>query len=280
LRVNNTLSRAGQAEGLRPLGIGVGLPGLVDLNTGQLKLAPNLKWREAPIRQIIADRFTLPVYVENEANAAALGEYYFGVARGIENTIYLSAGIGLGAGILIGGKLFRGSRGYASEVGHMTIQPNGELCGCGKRGCWETLVGPRAVVRRVQNSLQAGVQTMMPMMTGGDVRLINFEIVVQAAAAGDPAALSALDQVGRYLGLGMANLVNIFNPELMVLGGALNLASPFLLPVIQQTICEDALAPSRENMRVVPSALGTDACVMGAIALVLDDILREQERRV
>jgi glucokinase-like ROK family protein len=271
---------AGQVQGLRPLGIGVGLPGLVDLHTGQLKLAPNLKWREVPMRQILADWFTLPVYVENEANAAALGEYYFGVARGIENTIYLSAGIGLGAGVMIGGKLFRGSRGYASEVGHMTIQPDGELCACGKRGCWETLVGPRAVVRRVQHSLQAGVQTMMGAIAGGDFRGITFEIVVQAAAAGDPPALSALDQVGRNLGLGMANLVNIFNPELIVLGGALNLASPYLLPAIQQAICEAALGPAREYVRIVPSAHGTDACVMGAIALVLDDILREQERGV
>jgi glucokinase-like ROK family protein len=266
---------AGQAEGLRPLGIGVGLPGLVDLHTGQLKLAPNLKWREVPIRQILASQFTLPVYVENEANAAALGEYYFGVARGIENTIYLSAGIGLGAGILIGGKLFRGSQGYASEVGHMTIQPDGELCGCGKRGCWETLVGPRAVVRRVQNSLHTGGKTLLITIAGGDVQRVTFEIVVQAAVAGDPAALSALEEVGRYLGLGMANLINIFNPELIVLGGALNLASPFLLPAIQQTICEDTLGPSYENVLVVPSAYGMDACVMGAVALVLDEILRE-----
>ena len=265
-----------QAEGLRPLGIGVGLPGLVDLHTGQLKLAPNLNWRDVPIRQIFADQFSLPVYVENEANAAALGEYYFGVARGIENTIYLSAGIGLGAGILIGGKLFRGSQGYASEVGHMTVQPEGELCGCGKRGCWETLVGPRAVVRRVQKTLQAGAQTMMSTLVGGDYQQVTFDIVVQAAVARDPAALLALDEVGRYLGLGMANLINIFNPELIVLGGALNLASPFLLPAIEQTICEDALRPSRENVRVVPSAHGTDACVMGAVGLVLDDILRER----
>jgi glucokinase-like ROK family protein len=253
----------------------VGLPGLVDLHTGQLMLAPNLKWREVPIRQILADQFALPVYVENEANAAALGEYYFGVARGIENTIYLSAGIGLGAGILIRGKLFRGSQGYASEVGHMTVQPEGELCGCGNRGCWETLVGPRAVVRRVQKSLQAGAQTMMSTLVGGDHQRVTFDIVVQAAGAGDPAALLALDEVGRYLGLGMANLINIFNPELIVLGGALNLASPFLLPAIEQTIKKDALRPSRESVLVVPSAHGTDACVMGAVALVLDEILRE-----
>jgi predicted NBD/HSP70 family sugar kinase len=116
---------------------------------------------------------------------------------------------------------------------------------------------------------------MMNTMVEGDFQRITFDIVVQAAVAGDPAALQALDEVGRYLGTGMANLINIFNPELIVLGGALNLASPFLLPPIQQIICEDALRPSSENVRVVPSALGTDACVMGAVALVLDDILRE-----
>lgn len=263
------------ALGLRPLGIGVGVPGLVDLHSGSLKLAPNLKWRDVPVRQLLDSRFPLPVYVENEANAGALGEYYFGAARGVENFIYLSAGIGLGGGILIKGQLFRGSHGYASEVGHMTIQPDGERCGCGKFGCWETLVGPRAVLRRVRESLQSGAQSIMGELVAGDLDRINFEIVVQAAEAGDLAALLALEEVGQYLGVGIANLVNIFNPELIVLGGALNLASRFLLPVTERAMCQDTLLPTCENIRVVPSAHGTDACVMGAVALVLDDILRE-----
>ena len=130
----------GAERGLRHLGIGIGVPGLVDLRQGKLRIAPNLGWYDVPILEILSRRFDLPVYLENEANAAALGEYYFGNAFEVKNLIYLSAGVGLGAGILVGGKLFRGSQGYASEVGHITFDSNGELCGCGKKGCWETFV--------------------------------------------------------------------------------------------------------------------------------------------
>jgi glucokinase-like ROK family protein len=273
--IDNAL-QAGSEHNLRPLGIGVGVPGLVDVTYGKLKIAPNLGWHELPILEIFSQRFNLPVYIENEANAAALGEYYFGNARGIKNLIYLSAGVGLGAGILIGGKLFRGSHGYASEVGHITFDAaNGELCGCGKRGCWETFVGPRFIERRVRRMLEAGHLSLMLGIVDGNPEKITFDIVIQAAQAGDPAALQVLEEVARNLGLGMASLVNIFNPELIVLGGALSLACPYLLPVIEQTLHENALEPNLENLKVAASAHGTDACMMGAVALVLDDILRE-----
>lgn len=265
----------GLASGLRPLGIGLGAPGLVDIRQGRLVFAPNLHWSNVPLRLMWTQRFNLPIFVENEANAAALGEYYFGSAHGVDNFIYLSAGVGLGGGIMIDGRLFRGSSGYAGEVGHMTIDRQGEICGCGKRGCWETQVGPRAVIRRVQNTLRSGVPSLMSNLAGGDLHKITFEVVVEAAQACDSAALAALEEVGRSLGAGVANLVNIFNPELIVLGGALNLASSFLLPVIQQTLCDNALKPSCENIRLAASAHGTDACMMGAVALVVDDIFRE-----
>ena len=265
----------GLSQGLRPLGIGMGVPGLVDLRQGKLIFAPNLHWENVPLRLIWSQRFNLPVFVENEANAAALGEYYFGVAQGVSDFIYLSAGIGLGAGIMLNGKLFRGSNGYASEVGHMTVDPDGELCGCGKRGCWETQVGPRAVLRRVRKTLESGVPSVLCDLLSGDLDRISFESVVQAASQGDPVALRALQVVGERLGIGVANLVNVFNPELIVLGGALNRASPILLPIVASLINENGLAPASENVRIAASAHGIDACLMGAIALVLDDILRE-----
>lgn len=265
----------GLSQGLRPLGIGMGVPGLVDQRQGKLILAPNLHWSNVPLRLIWSQRFNLPVFIENEANSAALGEYYFGVAQGVNDFIYLSAGIGLGAGIVLGGELFRGSNGYASEVGHMTVDPNGELCGCGKRGCWETQVSPRAVLRRVRNTLETGVHSVLYDMADGNLECISFESVVQAASQSDSVALHALQEVGEHLGVGVANLVNVFNPELIVLGGALNRASKILLPIVDRLISENALAPSRENVRVAASAHGTDACLMGAIALVLEDIMRE-----
>jgi len=265
----------GLSQGLRPLGIGMGVPGLVDLRQGKLIFAPNLHWNNVPLRLIWSQRFNLPIFVENEANAAALGEYYFGAAQGVDSFIYLSAGIGLGAGIVLDGKLFRGSNGYASEVGHMTVDPNGELCGCGKRGCWETQVGPRAVLRRVRKTLESGVPSALCDLVEGDLERISFESVVQAAGQGDSVALRALQEVGERLGIGVANLVNVFNPELIVLGGALNLASTILLPIVERLIRENALTPACENVRVAASAHGIDACLMGAVALVLDDILRE-----
>ena len=265
----------GLSLGLRPLGIGMGVPGLVDLHQGKLIFAPNLHWNNVPLRLIWSQRFNLPIFVENEANAAALGEYYFGAAQGVNDFIYLSAGIGLGAGIVLDGKLFRGSNGYASEVGHMTVEPNGELCGCGKRGCWETQVNPRAVLRRVRKTLETGVPSVLCDLVDGDLQYISFESVVQAASQGDSVALNALQEVGERLGIGVANLVNVFNPELIVLGGALNRASTILLPIVARLISENAIAPASENVRVAASAHGIDACLMGAIALVLEDILRE-----
>lgn len=157
----------------------------------------------------------------------------------------------------------------------MTMDPEGELCGCGKRGCWETQVGPRAVLRRVRQTLKSGVPSALTGMAHGDLECITLENVLEAARQEDPVALHAIQEVGERLGIGVANLVNVFNPELIVLGGALNLASPILLPIIERMMIENTLAPNVENVRMAASAHGIDAPLMGAVALVLDDILRE-----
>jgi len=264
-----------KTSNLKILGIGVGVPGLVDYRSGYLRIAPNLHWKDVPIQDLLYKQFGIPVYVENEANAAALGEYFFGAARNTENFIYLSAGVGLGGGIVLNRKLFRGSYGYASEVGHVTFDAGGELCGCGKRGCWETFVGPRAVERKVRRVLQTGADSVMRDLAGGSLDQINFDIVLTAALEDDQVALNALQEVGQYLGIGMANLINIFNPEMIVLGGSLNMASPIIMPVVERTVTANTLAPNRENVEIVSSELGWDASVMGAVALVLDEILRE-----
>lgn len=257
------------------MGVGVGMPGLVDVSSGVLRFAPNLHWEDVPVREILARHFNCPIYVENEANVAALGEYYFGAVRNVKNFIYLSAGIGLGSGIVIGGKIFRGMSGYAGEAGHMTMDVNGEICGCGKRGCWETFVGPRAVEQRVQRSLALGAESTLQDMARGDLKNIVFDDILQAAKSGDRTAMDALAKVAFYLGIGIANLVNLFDVEVIVLGGILNNASSFMLKDIERVVFENTLAPGREHLRVIPSAHGSDACVMGAIALVLDDILHE-----
>ncbi len=264
----------GEKRDMPHIGIGVGLPGLVDIREGKLVFAPNLNWRDVPLRAMWEDRFALPVFVENEANAAALGEHYFGVAQDVQNLIYLSAGVGLGGGIMINGKLFRGSSGYAGEVGHMTVDPHGPLCGCGKHGCWETLVGPRAIVRRVKEKVENG-DDVLSRLADGTSSLVDVSGVVRAAEDGNEAAITALEEVGEQLGIGIANLVNAFNPQLVVLGGALSLASDFLMPSIERTVKMHTLSQPGEVVEIASSAHGADACVMGAVALVLDDILRQ-----
>jgi len=259
----------------RLLGLGVGVPGVVDVSSGILRFAPNLHCENVPIRDIFAQYFDCPIYVENEANAAALGEYYFGTARHEKNFIYLSAGVGLGSGIVIGGKLFRGMSGYAGEAGHMTLDPDGDLCGCGKRGCWETFSSPRAVEQRVRRVLASGAESLLNDLVNGEIRNIVFDDVLRAAEKGDCVAIDALNQVALYMGKGIANLVNLFDVEVFVLGGALNKASSFIMQNLELVALQETLSPGREHIRIIPSAHGCEACVMGAIALVLDDVLRE-----
>ncbi len=257
------------------LGVGVGVPGLVDVANGLLRVAPNLNWIDIPVRDVLAEYFSCPIYVENEANAAALGEYYFGAVRNVKNFIYLSSGIGLGSGIIIGGQLFRGMFGYAGEAGHMTLDPNGEICGCGRRGCWETFVGPRSVLQRVQRSIMLGEESSLTEKAQGKPEDLSFDDIVKAAQDGDEVAISALSEVAFYLGIGIANLLNLFNVEVIVLGGALNKASPVFLKEVERVVHENTLIPVREHLKIIPSAHGSEACIMGTIALVLDDILRE-----
>lgn len=261
------------SSGSRLFGIGVGVPGLVDHATGTLLFAPNLRWSNVPIRERWQKRFSVPVIVENEADAAALGERMLGVARNTDNFLYLSAGVGLGGGLFIDGKLYGGAGGFAGEVGHMTIEPEGPRCNCGNRGCWETLVGPVAIVRRVRRAVEEGQAARLLDLCGGDVWAIRMDHVLVAAAEGDPAVLAALEEVGRYLGIGIANLINAFNPSLVVLGGVLSLAGPYILPRAQREVDTRALAVARRGVNIVLSAFKFDACVMGGTALVLREIL-------
>ncbi|MCX7046986.1 MAG: ROK family protein, partial [Candidatus Sumerlaeota bacterium] len=262
----------GARRGLRPLGIGVGLPGMVDTTSGQLVFAPNLGWSEAPVGRLWSERFHLPVFVENEANAAALGELCFGAARGVRNMIYLSHGAGLGGGIIMDGKLFRGAGGAAGEIGHIKASSDGELCGCGKRGCWETQVGTHTVVRRAQAAL---LERQGGAAQTADNGHLTFASILRKAEEGDPTMLGIVRRLGEQLGEGIANLVNIFNPDMVVLGGELSGAGPALMPIVEQAVAARALQQPLKNLRIETSAHGGDACVIGALALVLDAVMRD-----
>ncbi len=272
--IDEALSLAREHK-LRPLGIGVGVPGLVHVQQGNLIVAPNLHWTNVPLRLMWNQRFHLPIYVENEANLAALGEYYFGIARNVDNFIYLSAGIGLGGGIMMGGKLFHGGHGYAGEIGHIQRDPLGERCGCGRIGCWETQVGPRAVLHRVRKELQDHSDPLLLKACSGDLDNLTFEIVVKFALAGDALCRQAIEEVAVHLGTGIADIVHVFDPELVLIGGAFIQARDILQPIIERTVFSNVLQPYADRLRVAFSERGVNDCVLGAVAIVLDDILRE-----
>jgi glucokinase-like ROK family protein len=255
------------------LGIGVGIPGLVDVSSGTLLFAPNLKWHDVPLRDIFSRKLDVPAFVDNDANVAALGERYFGAARHSKDFIYLSTGVGLGGGIVLDGQLYRGIGGYAGEIGHMTVTSDGERCNCGNLGCWETLVSQMALFSRVRKAVEAGNASRVSQLVEGRPERISIPIIVKAAEEGDEVARQALEETGVYLGIGIANLINAFNPELVIFGGVMSLASNYLLPAIERTLEGRSLAWPRQMVRVRASSYGPDACVMGGVALVLHDIL-------
>lgn len=272
--VQEAIEQAAACE-CRLFGIGLGVPGLVDHASGTLLFAPNLGWSNVPLRDMWQSRFGILVIVENEANAAALGERMLGVAKQVDNFVYLSAGVGLGGGLMIGGNLYAGDGGFAGEVGHMTLVPDGPPCKCGNRGCWEVLVGPNAIVSQARRAADEGHAPGLLALPGVNHRVeaIRIEHVLQAAAQGEPAVLEVMNTVGRYLGIGIANLVNAFNPSLVVLGGVLSLAGPYILPGAQQEMDARALTAPRKDLCITLSAFKLDACVMGGIALILHKIL-------
>lgn len=260
------------------LGLGLGVPGLLDAQSGTLLFAPNLRWQDVPLRSTLEREFSFPIYVDNEANMAALGESYFGVARGCNNVLYVSAGVGLGGGLVLNGRILSGTLGLAGEFGHMTIISDGPECNCGNRGCWETLVSEWAVFRRVREAIARGQASALVELTHGNLEQLTIPLIVQAARGQDRVALDALAETGQYLGIGIANLINALNPGMVVFGGILSLASDFLLPEINRVVEARALKWSRHAARILIAAHGFDACVIGSIATVYQHVLSQPKK--
>ena len=277
LAILNQAIEAGCCAGGPLLGITIGIPGLVDQSTGTLLFAPNLGWKDLPIRAILQESFKVPLFVDNEGNIAALGEHYFGAAEGYDEVLYISAGVGLGGGIVHNGHVFSGVTGVGAEFGHMTLDPDGEICKCGNQGCWETQVSQQALFRHVWRRIGQGEISRLSEMTGGRREALTVPLVVEAARAGDAVALAALEIIGRHLGIGIASLVNALNPELVVFGGILSLAGEFLMPVIEKEVEQRTLKWNRGAMRLVLAKHGSDACVMGGVATVYQAILAQPD---
>lgn len=263
------------------LGIGVGLPGLVKIDEGLLRIAPNLGWRDVPFQEMWQKRYGVPVYVVNEGTAAALGEHYFGVAAEYHDFIYVSASfVGIGAGIVVGGRLFQGIDGYAGEIGHMVLDTSGPVCACGRRGCWEKVAGSQALLKDVLDQIQTGRSSTILDHVGGNAQKLTPDIVSQAAAEGDSLARESIERMCRMFAVGVMNLINTFNPQLIVIGGALSRTIQPFLPVIEASVNQQQFRALTDDVTIQISKLGDDACVMGAVAAVLDVVFANPVQRV
>jgi predicted NBD/HSP70 family sugar kinase len=245
------------------IAIGVAIVAVVRRDDGLVRMAPNLGWVDVPLGDRLAAVLDTdwPIFVANEADLGALAEHRRGAAVEADHVLYISGEVGVGGGIIVGGQPLTGVAGYGGEIGHIPVNPNGLDCHCGSIGCWETEVGERALLRRAGHPVDGG---------GREV-----EAVLAEAAAGDPTAVAALEAVGGWLGTGLAGLVNIFNPELVVLGGLLGRIHPFVAPTVERTIDRLALPASRSLVRLVPARLGVDAPLLGAAELALEPLVAD-----
>lgn len=262
----------------RPVfGMGLGVPGLVDTATGTLLFAPNLGWSDVPLKQILEDRLNIPVFVDNVASVSALGESYFGAAQNHSVVLYLSTQGGLGGRIVTHGHIMRGASGFAGEVGHMTVADGGRRCNCGRVGCWETRASQMALLQDVRERLAAGEPSIL-RDAASDPLQITVAMVADAAEQGDPLARSALEQTGRWLGIGLANLINMLNPDLVVIGGALSVGHAVLLPAIESVLATEVLRWVRKDCEITFAAHGADTCLFGSVATVYREVLSQPQR--
>jgi glucokinase len=250
--------------------VGLGAAGLVDAQRANVIFAPNLAWRNEPLRAAIEERCGLPVVVENDANAAAWAEARFGAGRGQEYLVVLTVGTGLGGGIVLDGQLYRGRLGIAAEIGHLTVEPGGRRCGCGNRGCWERYASGQALVREAQElaSISPAIAERLLALAGGEPLAITGLEVTQAALDGDQAALEAFQVLGMWLGVGMASLAAVLDPGMFILGGGVSEAGELLREPAQRTLEERLTARAyRAAPDVRLALLGSEAGIVGAADL-------------
>jgi predicted NBD/HSP70 family sugar kinase len=248
------------------VGVGVAVVGVVRRSDGFVSMAPNLGWHDVPLGASLKRAFDMPVpiAVANDADLGALVEQRRGAAIGRDHVLFISGEYGVGGGLIVDGRPMTGAAGYGGEVGHMPVNPSGVACRCGSVGCWETEVGEAALLRLAGRPPGGG---------RGEV-----EALLRDAAAGAPAALTALDSVGRWLGVGLAGLVNILDPELVVLGGLFGRIHPFIAASLERELDRRALAAPRALVRIVPATLGVDAPLLGAAELAFEPLLSDPAR--
>lgn len=253
-------------------GIGFDFPGQVDCKTGVVKLAPNIPgWVNVPIAQMIEDEFHIPTRIDNDVRCAALGELKFGAGRGCENFICITVGTGIGSGIVINGKVVRGATNAAGELGHIKLQMNGgPICGCGDTGCLEAFASGPAIVAMAQEYIKGGKSTKFREMAAAEGGEITPYMVAKAAEEGDPVAKRIFEIVGEYIGIGLTSVINLLNPERVIIGGGVAESGELLLGPIRKTIKERAMVVAGNAVEIVPAQLGNSAGVIGASMLIED----------
>ncbi len=250
--------------------LGVGSPGPLDIAAGLVLSPPNLPgWERVPLRQRLQDALGITTFLENDANAAALGEYRFGAGQGCQHMIYVTVSTGIGGGLILNGALFHGASDLAGEIGHMTILAGGPRCGCGNRGCLEALASGTAIARRARESVARGVPTRIAELAGGQPERISARLVAQAAAEGDAEAQGILAEATNYLGIGMANLANLLNPQRIIIGGGLTNLGEALFEPVRRALARHAFPGAARAVEVLPAALGENVGVLGAAAVAL-----------
>jgi glucokinase len=257
------------AAGRELTAVGFGVPSLVDARTGIATTTVHLPLRDVPLRDVMAERLGVPVAVDNDANAALLAEHRHGAARGARTAALLTLGTGIGGGIVVNGELLRGAHGGAGEWGHMVVDVDGPPCTCGNRGCLEMLVSGTALGHGARRAAQE-----LPDSGFGQAlragREITGMLATELAHDGDPVALDVVTTVGRHLGVGLSNVINILNPEVIVVGGGVIAAGELLLEPARRVVAERALAPSRDQVRIVPTRFGDASGMVGAALLAMD----------
>ena len=248
------------------VGVGIGSPGPLDRERGLVLLTPNLGWRDLPLRDLVSEAVGLPATLDNDANCAVYGEWWVGAARGAKYVVGLTIGTGIGGGIVIDGQIYHGTSDVAGEIGHTTIDSTGRLCKCGNYGCLEAYASGPAIAARAVEGIVSGVDTRLPNMVGGDLAKITAQTVYEAARENDDYALEVVRDTAKFLGAGVGNLVNILNPDIVVIVGGVTLAGDQLFVPLRGEVKRRAFKPAVERCRIVPGALPGTAGVVGAAA--------------
>ena len=259
-----------EEKGAQVVGVGIGAPGPLDFHRGVVLLAPNLGWTDMPLRDRIAKGLQRPAALDNDANCAALGEWWQGAAQGTSHALAVTIGTGIGGGVILNGKIYHGASDCAGELGHTTIDMDGRRCACGNYGCLEAYASGPAIALRAAEALSSGYESSLRARVGGDLMQITAQTVYDAANEGDELALEVVRDTASYLGAGIANFLNIFNPEVVVVCGGVTAAGERLFGPMQREVARRAFKPAVAACRIVPGALPGSAGVIGAAKAYLD----------